>query len=105
MGAVLDWYLGHKPPSRPQQAAGQLDGTQREHGLPIGVLDPGGAHVGGTVVEHAVHLPGLELALQGLQGRAWYAALELTPHVCTCVCALQRALSANDCPGACTCAV
>lgn len=101
MGVVVGWHLGDKPPSLPEKAAGQLDSAQCEHGLLVGILHPGGPHVGGTVVEHTVRLPGLELTLQGLHGRAQYNAWEHTPphiYVRVCVRASQLAVSANVCP-------
>ncbi len=48
-----------------QELGGQLQRVQGQLGLVVRILHPGGTDVGGTVVEDAVGLPGLEVGADG----------------------------------------
>ena len=54
--------LGHKCATFRQKFDSQLQTHQHELRLRIGVLNPGGSDVGGTIVQYDVRLPVLEFA-------------------------------------------
>ena len=47
-------HLGHKGTARLQQVTSQLERVQRQLGLVVGILTPGGTNIGGSVVEYKV---------------------------------------------------